>query len=122
MVSLLAVGFVSLAAITDPVSAGKSVAKSREVARSYALESKGHGQRRSRSQRIYLPIGPSYIYYDYPYYYARGHYPTHIGGYVYYIPRSSGRCSFGYRRCVANWGYSRDHASTRRRMEACRCR
>jgi hypothetical protein len=29
-------------------------------------------------------VGPSYIYYDYPYYYARGYYPTHIGGYVYY--------------------------------------
>ena len=32
-------------------------------------------------------MGPSYIYYDYPYYYSRGHYPTHIGGYVYY-PRN----------------------------------
>ena len=39
---------------------------------------------RGRGPRIYLPIGPSYIYYDYPYYYSRGHYPTHIGGYVYY--------------------------------------
>ena len=23
-------------------------------------------------------------YYDYPYYYSRGYYPTHIGGYIYY--------------------------------------
>jgi hypothetical protein len=41
-------------------------------------------KRRARGRRIHLPIGPSYIYYDYPYYYSRGHYPTHIGGYVYY--------------------------------------
>ena len=39
---------------------------------------------RGRGVRIYLPIGPGYIYYDYPYYYSRGYYPTHIGGYVYY--------------------------------------
>ncbi len=28
----------------------------------------------------------SYTYYDYPYYYSRGHYPTHIVRYVYYTP------------------------------------
>ena len=33
-------------------------------------------------------MGPSYVYYDYPYYYSRGHYPTHIGGYVYYALRN----------------------------------
>jgi hypothetical protein len=47
------------------------------------------------------PIGPSYIYYDYPYYYSRGHYPTHIGGYVYYRPyytRSRYRGSESFRR------------------------
>jgi hypothetical protein len=34
--------------------------------------------------RLYLPIVP-YIAYDYPYYYRRGFYPTHIGpGYIYY--------------------------------------
>ena len=41
-------------------------------------------KRRGRGPRIHLPIGPSSVYYDYPYYYSRGHYPTHIGGYVYY--------------------------------------
>jgi hypothetical protein len=41
-------------------------------------------RRRFRSVRIHLPVGPSSVYYDYPYYYSRGHYPTHIGGYVYY--------------------------------------
>jgi hypothetical protein len=38
---------------------------------------------RGRGSRLYLPIVP-YIAYDYPYYYSRGYYPTHIGGYVYY--------------------------------------
>ena len=33
---------------------------------------------RGRGPRIYLPIVP-YIAYDYPYYYSRGYYPTHIG-------------------------------------------
>ena len=40
--------------------------------------------RRRRGVRIALPRGPSHIYNDYPYYYARGYYPRHIGGYVYY--------------------------------------
>ncbi len=61
------------------------------------------------------PIAPSYLYYDYPYYYARGHYPTHIRpGFIYfgvpysYNSRSSDReygdrCSKRYRSCVAGW-------------------
>ena len=40
---------------------------------------------RDRDPRLYTPIAPSYLYYDYPYYYSRGHYPTHIGpGFIYY--------------------------------------
>src|SRR5262245_31376578 len=40
---------------------------------------------RSRGPWFYLPTAPSYLAYDYPYYYSRGHYPTHIPpGYVYY--------------------------------------
>ena len=35
---------------------------------------------------IYLPVGPSSRYEDYSSSYSRGHYPTHIGGYVYYNP------------------------------------
>lgn len=38
---------------------------------------------RRRGVRIPLHLGPAYIYQDYPYYYSRGFYPTHIGGYVY---------------------------------------
>ena len=79
MACLLAVGFLGIAPVTNDASAGKSVRK-RDGGRSFALEM----QRRSRGPRIPLPMGPSSIYYDYPYYYSRGHYPTHIGGYVYY--------------------------------------
>lgn len=78
---LLAVSFLVSAPMADVASAKKKFTrKSGEGARSYVLESK----RTRRGPRIHLPIGPSYIYYDYPYYYSRGYYPTHIGGYVYY--------------------------------------
>jgi len=75
---LLAVGFLGIAPVTNDASAG--TLKRGASSRSFALEMK----RRNRGPRIPLPIGPSYLYYDYPYYYSRGHYPTHIGGYVYY--------------------------------------
>jgi hypothetical protein len=76
---LLAAGLVSVGPVSDAAWAGK---KSVKKQRSYVLESR----RPSRAPRIYLPIGPSYTYYDYPYYYSRGHYPTHIVRYVYYNP------------------------------------
>ena len=75
---LLAGGFLGLASVVNDASAGK--VKRGASSRSFTLEMK----RRNRGPRIPLPIGPSYLYYDYPYYYSRGHYPTHIGGYVYY--------------------------------------
>lgn len=80
--------------------------------------------RRGRGPRIKLPIGPAYIYQDYPYYYARGHYPTHIGGYVYYppyfisrwhLPRDNVRCAHGHRGCVAGWSRRKNGGSVRRR-------
>jgi hypothetical protein len=82
MACLLASGFLAVAPMTNDASAGKSVRK-RDSGRNFVLEM----QRRGRGPRIPLPMGPSSIYYDYPYYYSRGHYPTHIGGYVYY-PRN----------------------------------
>jgi hypothetical protein len=78
MACSLAVGFLGIAPVINDASAGKR--KPGVSARNYVLEMK----RRGRGPRIHLPIGPSYLYYDYPYYYSRGHYPTHIGGYVYY--------------------------------------
>ncbi len=52
-------------------------------------KSAGHHRHRvrrySRGPRFILPIAPSYTAYDYPYYYSRGYYPTHIGpGYIYF--------------------------------------
>jgi hypothetical protein len=80
MAVLLAVGFFGVAPVAYAASAGTSVLKRGEIARNNVIEIK----RRSRRPRIHLPVGPAYIYYDYPYYYSRGYYPTHIGGYVYY--------------------------------------
>jgi hypothetical protein len=68
-------------ASADSASAASIVAKAGEGARTNVIEIK----HRSRGPWFYLPIAPSYLAYDYPYYYSRGHYPTHIApGYVYY--------------------------------------
>lgn len=84
MACLLTMGLGCLAPVANAASAGQSLLNPSESARNNVTEIKY----RSRSQRIYLPIGPAYIYYDYPYYYSRGFYPTHIGGYVYYNPKT----------------------------------
>jgi hypothetical protein len=72
--------FLGAAPLAAGASAGQSFSKPDKSARHYGLKNK----RRVRRTKIRLPVGPSYIYYDYPYYYARGYYPAHIGGYVYY--------------------------------------
>jgi hypothetical protein len=91
---------------------------------------------RGRVPRTYVPIAPSYRYYDYPYYYSRGYYPLHIRpGFIYYgypyaayrslVRRHSGGCSYRHGRCVANWSHGRDAGSARRRphlsLGACKC-
>jgi hypothetical protein len=95
MTCLLALGFLGMAPVANDASAGKSIRKSRENGRSFSLEMK----RRGPGLRIPLPMGPSSVYYDYPYYYSRGYFPTHIGGYVYY-PRNY------YTRGLRGPGYS----------------
>ena len=114
MACLLTVGLEAVA------SAGQSFLKPGENARNNVIEIKD----RSRGAWPNLPIAPSYRAYDWPYYYRRGHYPTHIGpGYVYYgypysyktgnYPRYGGRCAYwpakslrrawtDARRCVGN--------------------
>lgn len=78
---LLAAGLGGLAPAVNAASAGRSLLHPGESARNNVIEIEYRG----RDRRIYLPIGPSYLYYDYPYYYSRGYYPTHIGpGYAYY--------------------------------------
>lgn len=61
--------------------ASAASAKQMKPAKNYAKRLK----RRDHGPLLYLPIAPSYLAYDYPYYYSRGFYPTHIGpGYIYY--------------------------------------
>ena len=101
-------------------SAGQSFLKPGKSPRNNVIEIKNRG----RGPWPNLPIAPSYLAYDWPYYYNRGHYPTHIGpGYVYYgypysyrssyHPRYGGPCSYwpakslrrawmDARRCVDN--------------------
>ncbi|GEM_PF-2363677 len=85
-------------------------------------------KRRRHVPRTVFPIAPSYQAYDYPYYYSRGFYPTHIGrGYVYlgyhyrldysyksdrpYKPKRANSpvrtnsCATLRQKCSANWGY-----------------
>ena len=77
---LLAVDLLGFAPMADAASGEQSVIKRGKSVKSSAITIKP----RARGPRIHLPVGPSSIYCDYPYYYSRGHYPTHIGGYVYY--------------------------------------
>lgn len=115
IVCLSAAGAIGLAPVAEADAGGKRYTPGRD----YVLE----GRRLRRGLRIPLPIGPSYLFYDYPYYYSRGYYPTHIGGYVYYPalrrgPAYRARCSDWRRACRA-------HTSAiifRRNGGSCRCR
>jgi hypothetical protein len=112
MACLLAVGFLAMAPAANAAPAGYSFAKAGESARNGESVSNGateikHRRRGRRGKRLQLPIVP-YSAYDYPYYYKRGYFPTHIGpGYMYYgYPyfyrmRYSDRCSYRHQRCVA---------------------
>ena len=114
---ILVVGLVGVASGAQAASAGPSMVKPGESARNdvIAIKDRGRGP---------PPIAPSYLAYDWPYYFRRGHYPTHIGpGYVYYgypytyrgnhYPRYGSRCSYwpakslrrawmDARKCVGN--------------------
>ncbi len=90
MACLPAVGLGGLAPVANAASAGQSFLNPGESARNNVTEIKY----RDRGHVIYLPVGPSYLYYDYPYYYSRGYYPTHVGPhYIYYGP---GYVPYGY--------------------------
>jgi hypothetical protein len=85
MACLLTVGLLGIAPMANAEGVGRT-AKAGRIAGDTVIGSRHHSRRlrRFRSVKIHLPLGPTSVYYDYPYYYARGHYPTHIGGYVYY--------------------------------------
>jgi hypothetical protein len=81
MPCLLVAGFPGTASVANAADAdGRNYLTARKSVRSHVITVKP----RRYGARIPLPIGPSSVYCDYPYYYSRGHYPTHIGGYVYY--------------------------------------
>lgn len=119
MACLLTVGLRGLVPVASAASAGQPFLQPGESAKNIVIEIKDRG----RSPWPNLPIAPSYRAYDWPYYFRRGHYPTHIGpGYVYYgypytyrsgNQRYGNRCSYwptkplrrawmDARRCIDN--------------------
>jgi hypothetical protein len=81
MACLLAVGSLGIAPAADAASVAPLFLNPGKNVSNNLVEIEYRG----RNRRIYTPIAPSYLYYDYPYYYSRGHYPTHIGpGFIYY--------------------------------------
>ena len=118
MTCLLTVGLGGLTPVANAASAGQSFLKSGENARNNVIEIKhrGHGPWPN------LPIAPSYLAYDWPYYYNRGHYPTHIGpGYVYYgYPYSYRRSSY-YQRYGGICSYWPAKSLRRAWVDARRC-
>ena len=113
LVCLLATGVLGTAPVVNAASVWQAFLEPGESAKNNVIEIK-HRRRGKRGKRLYLPIVP-YSAYDYPYYYRRGHFPTHVGpGYVYYghpyRMRYGDRCSYRHRRCVA------------RKKGACICR
>lgn len=122
MACLMAIGLAALTPVANAAPAGQFFQKNLgQSARNNVTEIKyryRHGHHYHHRPKIYLPIGPSYLYYDYPYYYSRGYYPYSIGpGYAYYGPSGygddysagySGRCAHWHRRCVAKWGHGND--------------
>jgi hypothetical protein len=115
MACLLALGFLGIAPVANAAPAWQALLKPSESAKNNLIEIK-HRRRGERRTPLYVPIVP-YSAYDYPYYYRRGFYPTHVGpGYIYYgYPyfyrmKYSDRCPYRHRRCVAS------------QKGACKCR
>ena len=98
MACLVTVGSLGIAPVANAASGEKLILKPGKSVRSNVITI------RPRGPRIHLPVGPGSVYCDYPYYYSRGHYPTHIGGYLYYP-------NYYYRSC---WGDDRGPGSSRR--------
>lgn len=80
---LLAVGFLSLAPVAKAVPLGQSFQNTDQSVRSDVIDIADRGRAGPSGVRIIPPIVP-YIAYDFPYYFNRGFYPTHIKpGYLY---------------------------------------
>ena len=123
---LLAVALLGLAPATNAAPAGSLVPGQGKRLANNVIEIKDRG----RVSRAYVPIAPSYRYYDYPYYYSRGYYPIHIRpGFIYYgrpyaayrslyYQRYDSRCSYRHSKCVAHKSARR---ISHRRLGACGC-
>lgn len=102
MTCMPVVGLLGMVPAANAASAGAAFLNPGKNVRASVVQIKN----RDRGPRIYPPIAPSYLYYDYPYYYSRGYYPTHIGpGFVYYgYPYYKSRyyLRYGNRRARAN--------------------
>ena len=119
MACLLAIGTGGASVTVHAASVGPSVTK-HDASVTQSVTDIGY---RGRKPRAYLPMAPSYLAYDYPYYYSRGYYPTHIGpgyihhGYLYaypsrpyayqrrlykraHHPRYGARCAYKSRKCA----------------------
>ena len=107
-----------LTVLGDAASARQYFMKPSESARNNVIEIKHRG----RGPWPNLPIAPSYLAYDWPYYYNRGHYPTHVGpGYVYYgYPYSYRRSSY-YQRYGGVCSYWSEKSLRRAWVDARRC-
>jgi BA14K-like protein len=81
MAGSLAVGSAGLAPAANAAPAGPSVLDPGASTRTTLVKIDYY----DRGHRIYLPVGPSSLYYDYSYYHSRGYYPSHVGPhYIYY--------------------------------------
>jgi hypothetical protein len=75
----MALGFLFVAPAADAASIAPSVRMPDASAGVVEVTYRGRGR------RFFLPIAPSYQYYDYPYEYSVGRYPTHIKpGFIYF--------------------------------------
>jgi hypothetical protein len=121
---LLTVGFSGVSSMATGASAAETSDKPNQRTKHHVRKAKRHYEARRyedhrfEAPRAYLPVGPSYLFHDYPYYYSRGYYPTHVGPHVVYYgfpggettdtPSYSARCAHWHRQCVANWGDRND--------------
>ncbi len=81
---LLAVSALGTVSVADAKPAKKHFAQHSKKQRPLVVDI----YRRDRAPLMYVPVGPSYLAYDYAYYYRRGYYPRHIGPhYIYYGPQ-----------------------------------
>jgi hypothetical protein len=116
---LLAAAFLGIAPVANAGPAGPLFLTPGQGFANNVLKVKD----RSRVPRTYVPIAPSYRYYDYPYYFSRGYYPIHIRpGFIYYGHPYAAYRSLYLRRCAHGCiAYKSARRLSHQRSGACRC-